>query len=131
MFCLERITCHFSVFLLALQSQRTSTINYIIYQVSWSFWVLPAQLWHITAWLGLPTMFHLVALARNICICLSGIHIEFLYIVFSFHAVQPLGKLYQSQTKANTNINVGCCRYFLPVFIQVLSQPSSLYVCEI
>ena len=128
--CLEGIACHSSVFLLAVQSQRAITINYIIYQVSWSFRILPAQLWHIPAWLGYPLYYcfplHLVTLAKNIGICLPGVHIEFLCVIFSFYAAQPLGKLYQSQSQANANVNVRCCRYFLPVFIQVLTQPSPL-----
>lgn len=81
----------------------------------------------IVAWLSTILLFPAasgIALAKNIC--LSGIYIEFVEVIYSFYAAQTLGKLYQSQRKANANINVRCCRCLLPVSIQVLTQPSPL-----
>lgn len=52
--CLERVACCSYSSLVIIQSQRAVTINHTIYQVFWSFSVLPTQLWHIPLWLGFP-----------------------------------------------------------------------------
>lgn len=116
------------LYLLTIQSQRAITINHNLPGfLEFQCIAHPAMTYTIVAWLSTILLFPAasgIALAKNIC--LSGIYIEFVEVIYSFYAAQTLGKLYQSQRKANANINVRCCRCLLPVSIQVLTQPSPL-----